>query len=319
MMDKYGRKINYLRISITDRCNYRCRYCMPEDGVCKKEHQDILRFEDIIKVVSHGAAMGISKIRLTGGEPLIRKGVVDLVRQIKSIDGIKEVAMTTNGSLLPRFAKELKEAGLDRVNVSLDSLNADKFKDITRGADLKEVLDGIKLCQDLGMSPIKINVVLIGGFNDDEIVDFVSLTKDQDIDVRFIELMPIGEASQWSKGHFIPNTKVLEMVPELNEVEAQDISSPAKYYKLDGAKGTVGLINPISCTFCSNCNRIRLTSDGKLKPCLHSDDEIDLKDYIENNNLDQAIQASIETKPKEHHINDEEFKPIKRNMNQVGG
>lgn len=292
---------------------------MPEAGVCKKEHTDILRFEDILEVVKHGALMGISKVRLTGGEPLIRKGVVNLVRDIKKIDGIKEITMTTNGSLLKRYAKELKYAGLDRVNVSLDSLKSEKFSEITRGADLKEVLEGIKLCQDIGIAPVKINTVLIGGFNDDEISDFVNLTVDHDIDVRFIELMPIGEASGWSKEHFIPNTTVLDRVKELKEVPPKDISSPARYYRLENAKGTVGLINPVSCTFCSNCNRIRLTSDGKLKPCLHSDDEIDLKDFIKNGNLMDAIRKSIDSKPKEHHINDEEFKPIKRNMNQVGG
>jgi cyclic pyranopterin phosphate synthase len=318
MKDSFGREINYLRISLTDRCNLRCEYCMPERGVHKVTHDDILSLEEIYEIIKVFVDLGIDKIRFTGGEPLVRLGVVDLISKVSRLKGVKEIAMTTNGVLLETYARDLNEAGLTRVNISLDTLNMDKYKEVTRGGDLQKVLDGIKAAQEVGLTPIKINTVLIGGFNEDEIPDLVNLTMEQKIDIRFIELMPIGEAASFAREKFIPNSRVLETVPELQSVEAEDKSSPAVYYKLPGAKGKVGIINPISCKFCSNCNRVRLTSTGKLKLCLHSNREIDLKDVIRNKgNISYIIKEAIYSKEEEHHLENEEF--ITRNMNQIGG
>lgn len=318
MKDSYGREINYLRISLTDRCNLRCKYCMPEGGVNKVCHDDILTLEEIYDLTKLFVELGITKIRFTGGEPLVRAGISDLISKISKLDGVNELAMTTNGILLKEYATKLKQAGLNRLNISLDSLDKDKFKEITRGGDLKKVLDGITKAIEIGLTPIKINTVLIGGFNDNEIPQFVELTRHQNIDVRFIELMPIGEAASFSSEKFIPNTRILETIKELYPVENEDKFSSAVYYKLPNAKGRVGIINPISCKFCSNCNRIRLTSTGKLKLCLHSNREIDLKRALENKeDIKTLIKESILSKEKEHHLEDKKY--ITRNMNQIGG
>lgn len=318
MIDGFGRKINYLRLSITDRCNLRCQYCMPEEGVEKLKHSDILSLEEIDEIISAFVDMGIDKIRLTGGEPLIRNGIVTLVEKIKNHPEIKDLALTTNGLLLKTMAEPLKAAGLDRVNISIDSLKPDKYFRMTRGGSLDDVLAGIEEAKKVGLTPIKLNVVIIGGFNDDEIVDFVKLTEDDDIDVRFIELMPIGEVAKWSIKNYLPNTVVLDRVPDLVELVSKDPSSPAKYYRLPNGKGRVGLISPISCKFCSDCNRIRLTSEGKLKYCLHSDEEFDLKWAIDQKLvLRDYIQASVLKKPLEHQIG--KTNTVLRNMVQVGG
>ncbi|MDF1616591.1 GTP 3',8-cyclase MoaA [Petrocella sp. FN5] len=318
MIDSYGRKINYLRLSVTDRCNLRCQYCMPENGIEKMEHKDILSIEEMDAIVGVFAKMGITKIRLTGGEPLVRGGILTLIEKIKAHTEIKEVALTTNGLLLKDMAQDLKDSGLNRVNISVDSLDSKKFSDMTRGGHLEDLLAGIEEAKRVGLTPIKLNVVLIGGFNDDEIPDFVALTKDEAIDVRFIELMPIGEVARWSKNNFLANQTVLERVPELTPVEDEDPASPAKYYRLPGGKGKIGLISPITCKFCEDCNRIRLTPEGKLKYCLHSDEEFDLKKALEEGrDLKAYIQESIQKKPKEHNL--ENGKSILRNMVQIGG
>lgn len=319
MIDKYNRTIDYMRLSVTDRCNLRCKYCMPESGVSKKLHKEILRHEELVEIVRAGAEIGIKKIRLTGGEPLIRKNIVELVQNISDIEGIDEVTMTTNGLLLKNYLDDLIKVGLTRINLSLDTLKSDRYRNITRGGNIDEVLSCIPLILEAGLRPLKINVVLIGGFNEDEIVDFVELTRHQNIEVRFIELMPIGEASLWTNDKFVSNQKVLEVV-DLIKVEKTHPSSPAEYYKLKDGVGKVGLINPISCSFCVDCNRIRITSDGKVKPCLHSDHEIELMKALRNNeNIVEILKESITSKPKEHLINDEEYKPITRNMNRIGG
>jgi GTP 3',8-cyclase len=320
MKDTLGRNINYLRISVTDRCNLRCMYCMPEQGICKKEHGEILSLEQIYKVVEACSELGISKVRITGGEPLVRKGLTTLIEKISKLQGIEEVAMTTNGILLPRYAKELKAAGLNRVNISLDTINAEKYSYITRDGNLTDVMSGINAAEKAGLQPIKLNTVLIGGFNDDEIESFVNLTIEKDIDVRFIELMPIGQAGNWAKKHFVSNNEILNRVKELQPIQSNDPSSPAKYYKLPGARGKVGLINPISHTFCGNCNRIRLTADGKLKPCLHSEAEIDIKEVLKKgDSLQEIIKQAILQKPIEHNLNCQDNKPIVRDMYRIGG
>lgn len=320
MIDSFGRKINYLRISVTDLCNLRCKYCMPENGIDKKCHEQILRNEEIIEIVRVMSELGITKVRITGGEPLIRKGIVDIIKEINELEGIEEIVMTTNGELLEDMAEELKVAGLDRVNISLDTFDPEKFKEITRRDSLAKVLRGIEKAIQVGLSPVKINTVLMGGINDDEIENFVALTIDKPIDARFIELMPIGEASDWNKERFISTSEVLKRVPSLYPVVGKDISSPAKYYKLHDSIGTVGLIDPISCSFCNNCNRIRVTSDGKLKLCLHSDVEIDLLGALRSgDDLKQLILSRIKEKPEKHLMETEDFTPITRNMNRIGG
>lgn len=318
MKDSFGRVINYLRISVTDRCNLRCKYCMPEKGISKLCHEDILTLEEIYEITKVFVELGINKVRFTGGEPLARKGLVDLIAKISKLEGVKDLAMTTNGILLKDHAKELKEAGLNRVNVSLDTLDEEKYRTITRGGKLKDVLEGIEEAKKIGLAPIKINTVLIGGFNDDEIESLVSLTEKEEIDLRFIELMPIGEASSWAEENFISNDIILEKIKDLMRVPREDVSSPAVYYKLPNGKGKVGIINPISCKFCQNCNRVRLTSKGQLKLCLHSNQEIDIKTALRNGeDVKELILKSIGKKEESHHLEDGKY--ITRNMNQIGG
>lgn len=321
MKDQFGREINYLRVSVTDLCNLRCQYCMPAHGITPKlKHKDILTLEEIFYVVETCAQLGFDKVRITGGEPLVRKGIIGLISNISQL-GISDLSMTTNGTYLLNYAADLADAGLQRVNISLDTLNKKRYREITRGGDLSKVLAGIKAAENNGLTPIKINTVLIGGFNDQEIGDFLNLTYDQPIDVRFIELMPIGQASAWAKSRFVSNQRILEGFPQLAPLNVEDSHSPAKYYKLPKAQGRVGLINPISHLFCMECNRIRLTADGKLKPCLHSNQEIDLKQIIYNNPaaiLSKIIEG-INAKQNQHMLTDHEFQPIYRNMNRIGG
>lgn len=318
MKDSFGRNINYLRISITDLCNLRCKYCMPEEGVQKECHNNILSLEDFYKVSKVMVGLGINKIRITGGEPLIKKDIVSLIEKIAKLEGIKEVALTTNGLLLEKYAEELKKAGLTRVNISIDTLDEKKYSEITRGGKLTEVLKGIEKAKEVGLTPIKLNVVLMGGFNVSEISNFVELTRNEKMDIRFIELMPIGEALKIKNVFRVDGNTILEKVPELKEVEREDRSSPAKYFKLENGLGKVGIIEPVSCKFCKDCNRIRLTSTGKLKLCLHSEDEIDLKPYLgDEEKLKKAILESIKIKPEEHLL--EEGQYVQKSMSKIGG
>ena len=265
MLDKYGRDINYLRISLTDRCNLRCVYCMPEEGVEKACHEDVLRYEEIIKIVQTAAKLGIKKIRYTGGEPLILRNIDQLIYETSIIPGIEDIAITTNGISLLEKADELKKAGLKRVNISLDTLKEDKYKMITRGGELKKVLSAIEKCISIGLTPVKINTVLLKGINDDEIEDLINLTKDMPVNIRFIELMPIGEGEKLYSDNFISNDEVIESLTGLIPMVSKE-GSTAKLYTKKGYKGTIGFISPLSCKFCSSCNRIRLTSVGTIKP-----------------------------------------------------
>ena len=317
MKDLFEREISYLRISVTDLCNLRCRYCMPECGVEKWQHDKTLSFEEIEQIVRCAAELGVKKLRITGGEPLVRRGIAELCRQLKAIDGIEELALTTNGILLADCAQALKQAGVDRVNISLDTLNGEKFGHMTRGGELNRVLAGIAAAKAAGLTPIKLNCVLIGGFNDDEIADFVALTRDEDVEVRFIELMPLGPGAQFPKESFLPCDEVLRRVPELESLHTT--SGVARLYRLPDGKGKVGLISPVSCEFCHRCDRLRLTSDGKLKPCLHSDKEIPLRG-LENAELLEAITQAIQSKPRRR----VELCPGQptaggRSMNRIGG
>ena len=329
MRDTFNREIKYLRISLTELCNLRCRYCMPENGICKKSHDEMMTYEEIIQAVKIASRLGVSKIRLTGGEPLVKSGIVSLVSKIKEIDGIDEVCITTNGTLLAKYARELKNAGLDRLNISLDTLNPEKFRYITRVGELNDTLKGIDVALNEGFKKVKINTVLIGGFNDDEIVDLANLTMTKPLDVRFIELMPMYDSGDFGKEAFISSDIVIDKINEYykNKMNADDMIFPveadngsvAKKYKIKGAIGNVGLISAVSNSFCSKCNRIRLTADGKLKPCLHSNQEILIKGLNEKE-MEMKFKEAILLKPEKHDVLSYESRShADRNMNQIGG
>ncbi|EDP24068.1 molybdenum cofactor biosynthesis protein A [Parvimonas micra ATCC 33270] len=286
---------------------------MPESGVKSLCHSDILSIEEIVEIVKVASKNGIKKIRLTGGEPLVRRGFINLCKQISKIDEIEDIAITTNGVYLKDMADELFENKVRRINFSLDTLIKEKYNDITRRNDFDKTMESLFYAIKKGFK-VKINVVLIGGFNDDEIHDFVNLANDYDLEVRFIELMQIGETANWSKDKFVSNKIVLEKVPEL---EFDGVSGVAKIYKIKGQKGRIGLISPISCSFCEDCNRIRLTSDGKLKPCLHSKDEINLKG-LSGEELEEVFKRGIFEKPEKHHLEDGKSESA-RDMNKIGG
>ena len=317
MTDKLGREITYLRISVTDKCNLRCRYCMPENGVCKKSHSDMLTEEEIITAVEAAAALGITKVRITGGEPLIKKNIVSICRRVAAVKGIEEVCLTTNGVFLPELAKPLKEAGVKRINLSLDTLQPDKFSYITRVGKLDDFYAGLDAALKAGFEKIKINAVLIGGFNDDEIVALAELTKKYPVDMRFIELMPMYDGGEFDEKAYIPYKKVLEQLLEAVPVTLD--GGVAKLYRLPEAQGNIGLISPVSAHFCGECNRIRLTADGRVKPCLHSADEYSLKG-LDLEGMKAVLKTAIENKPAWHGDLDAVHRSrAGRNMNQIGG
>lgn len=290
---------------------------MPEEGIEKKPHHDILRLEDHAAIVKAMAALGVRKVRITGGEPLIVKNIEFLVREIKKIEGIKEVAITTNGILLAEKLEALKEAGLDRVNISLDSLRPEAYREITRGGDLAKVLQGMQMAIDSGLVPVKVNTVLVKGFNDHEIEDFIEKLP-EGVEVRFIELMPIGEAASFGKERFLNVKARIEAIPGMVATPDYGHMGPCRYYLHEPTGRRVGIINPISDHFCGSCNRLRITSDGMMKVCLHSDREWSLKPYLhDHEQLKQAILKGVENKPYSHHLNEGEF--IARNMNTIGG
>ena len=317
MTDRLGRDITYLRISVTDKCNLRCRYCMPEEGVCKKEHTDMMTEDEIITAVEAAAAVGIKKIRITGGEPLVKKNIVSICRRTAAVEGIREVCLTTNGILLPQLAKPLREAGVKRLNLSLDTLDPDKYAYITRIGTLDHFMAGLDAAFEAGFEKVKINAVLIGGFNDDEIVPLAELTRRYPLDMRFIEMMPMYDSGDFDEKAYIPYTAVLDRLPEAVRVE--DDGGVAKLYRLPGAKGNVGLISPVSAHFCGTCNRLRLTADGKLKPCLHSADEYSLKG-LDFEGMKAVLEQTIWNKPSWHGDLDALHRSqAGRNMNQIGG
>ncbi|MBQ8264049.1 MAG: GTP 3',8-cyclase MoaA [Oscillospiraceae bacterium] len=317
MKDSFGREITYLRLSVTERCNLRCRYCMPEEGVCKKRHEDMLTEDEMILAVEAAASLGISKLRITGGEPLVKKNIISICERAAAVEGIKEVCLTTNGILLPQMAKSLRDAGVRRLNISLDTLNPEKYAHITRCGNLDAALKGIEAAFDAGFERIKINAVLIGGFNDDEISSLAELTRTYSADVRFIELMPMTDSEEFGQSAYVPGTAVLGVLPELTELPGND--GVAKLYRLSGAQGNIGLISPVSSHFCASCNRIRLTSDGKLKPCLHSDQEHSIKG-LDFDGMRREMERAILAKPACHApLSAAERSGAHRNMNQIGG
>ena len=317
MIDSFNRNITYLRLSVTELCNLRCRYCMPEEGVCKKRHEDMLTQEEMLQAVRVCAALGIRKVRITGGEPLVKPNIVSLCKEIAAVRGIGELCLTTNGTLLAPLAEQLKQAGVDRLNISLDTLDEEKYRMITRGGELSEARRGIEAAMDAGFRKIKINTVLIGGFNIDEIVSLANLTRQYPVDVRFIELMPMVDNRDFGPDAYVPNTVVLEKLPEMEPVSAD--GGVAKLYRLPGALGEIGLISPVSAHFCAACNRIRITADGKVKPCLHSSDEISIKGTDEVG-MYEKIKSAILEKPQWHgELSYYERSHARRSMNQIGG
>ena len=313
MVDSYARAITYLRISITDRCNYRCRYCMPDAGIEKCAHGDICSLEELRDMAAAAVSCGVRKIRVTGGEPLVRRGAVDFCRMLSEIPGVEELCLTTNGSLLAEQAAALREAGVTHLNISLDTLNEERFRAITRLGTLSDVLRGIEAAERAGFEKIKLNCVLLGGVNDDEIADFAALTRAHDWQVRFIERMPMGCGRDF--GAYLPAQAVLERCPELEAISHDGV---AACYRFPGAKGTVGLIAPMSRAFCSECSRVRITADGKLKPCLHSAAELSLRG-LSGDELEAAIRRGILMKPERHHMDETGETEAQRGMFAIGG
>ncbi len=308
LRDGYSRIIDYLRLSVTDRCNLRCIYCMPAEGVTPWKHADILSYEEITRIVGIAAGLGVKKVRITGGEPLTRKNITFLVRSIAQITGIEDLTMTTNGVLLERYAQELADAGLRRINVSLDSFRPDRYREMTRGGDLEAVLRGIRAAEKAGLLPIKINMVPVKGLNDDEVEDFARLTLQTDWQVRFIELMPTGSHDFWSPDRYITTDDVRKRIEAIGPLEPVKVRSkgPSRYFRLAGARGVVGFISALTHHFCSDCNRLRLTADGKLRPCLFSETEIDLRSALRGNaddaEIGRLLRLAIEVKPEGHTI-----------------
>ncbi len=326
MQDEQGREINYLRISVTDRCNLRCQYCMPETGINHVGHGEILSLEEIARVVRVGTSIGIRKVRLTGGEPLVRRNISQLVHYIHEFKGIDDIAITTNGVLFDSLGDELKAAGLNRVNFSLDSLVAEKFRFITRSGVLPKVLQGIEKALELGLHPIKINTVLIKGFNDDEIMDFVGLARQYPLHIRFIEFMPIGDLLFWRQDRLMSSQEIKQRIEQeyiLDETQKIPGSGPASYYTIQGGHGSIGFISPMSNHFCARCNRLRMTADGKLRACLYEQGETDLRDALKRSSDDQELRQlfmkTLRSKPQRHHMQSGWGEDNSRKMYQIGG
>ena len=330
MIDGYNRNINYLRISVTDRCNLRCSYCMPKEGVSVVGHEDVLKYEEILRIVRVAVSLGIAKVRITGGEPLVRRGVVDFIASLAEIAGLTDISLTTNGILLAPFAIPLFAAGIKRINISLDSLNEAKYAKITRGGELNAVLRGIEAVHQAGFYPVKINAVVIKGVNDDEIIDFASLTLHKPFQIRFIELMPMGQAGLDCQDQYLSNDVILERINSVYRLEPcgdekNNTHGPARMYKIDGGLGEIGFISPISHHFCESCNRLRLTADGRLRACLLQDKDVGLRDALRNGcndeELRQLMSSLIAAKPCQHEISCDEnhVKKCAKEMSAIGG
>lgn len=334
-LDQHGRTIDYLRISVTDRCNLRCIYCMPEEGVSWKPHDSMLSVEEITTFVRVAAGEGFKRIRLTGGEPLVRLGIIDLVRELHEIPGIESVAMTTNGILLPKMAASLKAAGLSRVNISLDTLDPEQFRYITRWGHIEDVLAGIDTALKMGFKPVKVNAVVVRSLNQD-LLAYARMSLDRPLHVRFIEYMPVGESCGgeglgWTAADTIPNDELVQMLDEqavaaglghlepiTQRSEAPDGGGPARYYHFKGAQGTVGFISALSRHFCGDCNRMRLTAEGELLPCLFSDAQYNVKQALRSGDTEAVrlvLREALGDKPDEHHHR----VGTERNMHEIGG
>ncbi|MCC6098341.1 MAG: GTP 3',8-cyclase MoaA [Coriobacteriaceae bacterium] len=315
MLDGFGRDVRYLRLSVTDKCNCRCVYCMPAGGVRLLRHEDLLSFEELAEIVAAAASLGVERVRITGGEPLVRRGIVDLVRMVAEVPGIREVDMTTNGTLLAPLARPLREAGLTRVNVSLDTLDPVLYRRITRTGELADALAGLRALDEAGFANTKLDCVLVGGLNDADVRPVAELARDRDLSVRFIELMRMGECAGWPTERFVPAEEVLRQLPELEPAGSQGV---AELYRAPGWKGTVGLIRPVTHRFCAGCDRIRVSAEGRVKPCLHSAEEISLRG-LHGDALVGALRRAILAKPARSHIDVDHASQSARGMSRIGG
>ncbi|HEY5973829.1 MAG TPA: GTP 3',8-cyclase MoaA [Geobacteraceae bacterium] len=324
LLDKYGRHIRYLRLSVTDRCNLRCQYCMPAEGVPKRDHGEVLSYEELYRVASEAVAMGIDKIRLTGGEPLVRRGLLPFVEQLARLPGLKELVLTTNGMLLGELARPLRLAGIKRLNVSLDSLRPDRFAAITRGGELTRVLDGMEAALAAGFPHPKINMVVMRGINDDEVPDFAALTLTRACTVRFIEYMPNLQEPGWQE-RCVPGAELLERLGQqyrLSQLVSSETAGPAKNFRIAGAAGTIGFITPISGHFCGSCNRIRVSATGMAHGCLFAGTSIDLKPALASGNcreLRRTLHALVVDKPQGHILQKEQSDRSAFAMSGIGG
>ena len=317
MQDDFGRDITYLRLSVTELCNLRCRYCMPAEGVCKLRHEDMLTEDEMILAVEAAASLGIRKVRVTGGEPLVKPNILSICRRVAAVEGIGEVDITTNAIRMPELAKPLREAGVRRVNISLDTLDPERYAFITRGGDLAAALRGIEAVLAAGYDKVKINAVLIGGFNADEVPALAELTRRWPVDMRFIELMPMPGDTVFGEQAYISADRVLEELPELTPCAEHD--GVARLYRLPGAQGRVGLISPVSNHFCRECNRLRLTADGHVKPCLHSSEELSLKG-LDKAGMIAVLRQACALKPRQHEaLSATDRSHAARTMNRIGG
>jgi len=327
LTDRYQRSIDYLRVSITDHCNLRCIYCTPLGGAAKLDHQDILSYEEFLRLIQIAVDMGITKVRLTGGEPLVRKGVTDFCSRLTGLPGLQSLSLTTNGILLEECAGDLYRAGIRRVNISLDTLQPQKFLHITRRDDFDRVWRGIQAAEHARFNPIKINVVVMRGINDDEILDLAKLTLERPYHIRFIEFMSMNNDSQWVLQHYVSADEILanlRTLAPLEQITSRHTNGPARHFRWPDAKGIVGIISPISHHFCPSCNRIRLTADGKLRNCLFSDQEVDIKSPLRQGatdaDLSQILRASIDNKPEKHCLQSDVFRKCQnRPMVAIGG
>ena len=324
LLDRYGRHIEYLRISVTDRCNLRCVYCLPEAGVRWMPHEEILRFEEIAAVVRVGIGLGLTRVRLTGGEPLVRDGIVELVRMLASLPGLEDLTLTTNGVLLQRYARELAHAGLRRINISLDTLHPERFRAITRFGTLVDVQAGIDAALDAGLSPVKLNVVVMRGVNDDELIDMARLTFEWPLHVRFIELMPIGD--YFTRERLVSSEEILARLSALGDLHptaGPGGCGPARAFRFDGALGSVGIIGAVTQTFCAQCNRLRLTASGSLRPCLDQESAVDLKPAlrpsVDHAQLARLIREAVSAKPERHQMTQREAGSVRMCMAGIGG
>lgn len=323
LRDQFGRGIEYLRISVTDRCNFRCVYCMPLEGLPWLPKAEILRYEEITEIVRQLAPLGLRRLRLTGGEPTIRPELETLVRMLRAVPGIEDIALSTNGVKLPQMAESLAQAGLDRVNISADSLRAERVREIARRDLGFELVTAARAATDAGLSPVKINVVVMRGRNDDEIADFAALTRDNPWHIRFIELMPVGDLRELTWDHVVPTAEVLDRISDVGTLsdDAGPVrgNGPARYYRLDGGAGTIGVITPMTHTYCESCNRVRLTADGRLRTCLFGDHEVLLRDAVRSGaSLEPLFRKALAEKPKEHQLLQMQVGGL-RALSQVGG
>jgi len=327
LRDRSNRTIDYLRISVTDRCNLSCVYCRPRAGVTTMPHQEIFRYEEMLRIVRLAVPLGITHVRITGGEPLVRRGVLGFIAELREVAGIEDVSLTTNGVLLGEMCRGLRDAGISRLNISLDSLKPRRFREITGSDAWDLVWQGIAGAEAAGFSPIKINMVPVSGVNDDEIADFARLTLERRLHVRFIEFMPIGANDRWHTEACVTSERVRGIIEHnfgpLVPFMAKGSAGPSDNYQIPGARGVIGFISPISKHFCASCRRLRLTADGRLRPCLLSDTEIDIKSPMRggcsDEELERLLRSSLEKKPERHHVNEDPAACSQRIMSRIGG